>query len=103
MAAPSVKREDEVGDWRIQSPCRIELIGPSGTGKSSVLLKLATDDSVWINPPERLIYCSPEAEEDPVARDTAEKLFFFRLFFRFQMVYESGTNVRTSTLTISRQ
>lgn len=74
MAAPSAKREDEVGDWRIQSPCRIELIGPSGTGKSSVLLKLATDDSVWINPPERLIYCSPEAEEDPVARDTAEKL-----------------------------
>ena len=46
-------------DWRLISPCRIELIGPSGSGKSETMLKLVEDDSVWKTPCNYVIYAAP--------------------------------------------
>ena len=46
-------------DWRLISPCRIELIGPSGSGKSETMLKLIEDNSVWATPCRYVIYTAP--------------------------------------------
>ncbi len=46
-------------DWSIQTPARIELLGPSQGGKSTLLLKLVGDPSVWDRQPRRVIYCAP--------------------------------------------
>ncbi len=46
-------------DWTIQTPARLELLGPSQGGKSTLLLKLVGDSSVWDRLPQRVMYCAP--------------------------------------------
>lgn len=45
--------------WQIKTPARLELIGPSEAGKSTLLLKLVEDDSVWEKPFQCIMYCAP--------------------------------------------
>ncbi len=45
--------------WEIQTPARIEILGPSHSGKSVIVEKLLRDDSVWDRPPRRVIYAAP--------------------------------------------
>lgn len=45
--------------WQLHTPARLELIAPSGGGKSTLLLKLVEDDSVWDKPFGLVIYCAP--------------------------------------------
>ena len=46
-------------DWRIQTPARLELLGPSYAGKSTLLLLLVEDDSVWDHPFTKVLYAAP--------------------------------------------
>ena len=48
--------------WQITTPARLILAGPSQAGKSTLLVKLATDDSVWKNPFKSVFYVSPGRE-----------------------------------------
>lgn len=45
--------------WQIKSPARVELLGPSETGKSTIVLRLIEDDSVWDSPFTHVVYCAP--------------------------------------------
>ena len=55
--------EETEGDWRIQTPCRLELLGPSGSGKSSLILKMIEDDSIFDRPCRHVAYCAPALED----------------------------------------
>ncbi len=46
-------------EWHIQVPARIELLGPSQAGKSTILLKLVEDESVWQKPLKKVMYIAP--------------------------------------------
>ena len=46
-------------DWRFRTPARIELTGPSQSGKSETVLKLIKDASVWDREFKYVIYCAP--------------------------------------------
>ena len=61
----------EADAWKIQTPCRLELLGPSGVGKSRLMLKLVKDDSVWQVRLPFVIYCAPTLED---RRDYLEEL-----------------------------
>ncbi len=45
--------------WEIQTPARIEILGPSHSGKSVIVEKFLKDDTVWDRPPKNVIYCAP--------------------------------------------
>ena len=45
--------------WQIKTPARVEVIGPSHSGKSVLVEKLVTDDSVWERPAKKVIYAAP--------------------------------------------
>ena len=59
------------GDWQIQTPCRLELLGPSGSGKSSLILRMIEDDSIFDRPCQHVAYCAPALED---RRDYVEDL-----------------------------
>ncbi len=46
-------------NWKLTTPARLELVGPSHVGKSELILKLVDDDSVWDQPFKRICYCAP--------------------------------------------
>ncbi len=46
-------------EWTIKTPARVELCGPSQAGKSTLLLKLIGDDSVWDKSIKKVAYASP--------------------------------------------
>lgn len=50
-------------EWRIAVPARISLLGPSGSGKSEILLRLVEDDTVWERPAKFVIYSAPTLED----------------------------------------
>ena len=45
--------------WKIQTPARLAINGPSSSGKSELLLKLVSDPTVWYKKPTHIIYCAP--------------------------------------------
>ena len=61
-------------EWQIQVPARIELLGPSQAGKSTIILKLVGDDSVWQEPMKRVIYIAPLlSDREPYLAELQEK------------------------------
>lgn len=50
-------------NWKIKTPGRIGLIGPSQAGKSTLILKLISDDSVWDTPLKVIIFAAPSHED----------------------------------------
>ena len=45
-------------EWKIQSPCRMMLVGSSGSGKTEFVLKaLRNDKHVFSSPADRIIIC----------------------------------------------
>ena len=52
--------EDAAGDWRIKTPAFIQVVGPSQSGKSTLILRLIQDDSVWDRPFQAVFYCAPD-------------------------------------------
>ena len=49
--------------YRIATPARVELLGPSQAGKSTTLLKLVKDDSVWDRRISKVIYSCPTLKD----------------------------------------
>lgn len=45
--------------WKLKTPARVMLIGPSQSGKSELILRLVADDSVWDAPFRRIVYVAP--------------------------------------------
>jgi len=50
-------------NWQIQTPARLELVAPSQGGKSSLILKLAKDNSVWDKPFRYVMYAVPTTDD----------------------------------------
>ena len=71
--------------WQISTPARLELLGPSMAGKSTLLLKLVGDNSVWDQPMKKVIYAAPMLEDredylvslDRVCQDSGKTLMTF--------------------------
>lgn len=53
-------------DWKLSTPCRLELIGPSHSGKSTCIRKLVSDDTVWDRPFQNIVYAAPHHDEDDI-------------------------------------
>ncbi len=49
--------------WQLKTPGRLFIVGPSQSGKSTLALKLISDDSVWDSPFSKVIYNSPTQED----------------------------------------
>ncbi len=48
-----------MNSWQIKTPCRLLCVGPSESGKTTLLLKLLEDNSVFDRPFRTVLYCSP--------------------------------------------
>lgn len=60
--------------WRIATPCRLELIGPSQSGKSTLILSLVGDDSVWDRPFAAVMYAAPLlSDREPYLNDLRDR------------------------------
>ena len=51
-------------DWRIKTPAFIQVVGPSQSGKSTLIRRLIADDSVWDCPFNAVFYCAPDDISD---------------------------------------
>lgn len=49
--------------WKLKTPGRIQLVGPSHSGKSELVLKLVGDDSIWDTPFAKIMYIAPSLED----------------------------------------
>ena len=46
-------------DWRLSTPGRVTLVGPSQCGKSTLILQLVGDDTVWDRVFTKVMYVAP--------------------------------------------
>jgi hypothetical protein len=51
------------GEWRLQSPGRYACIGPSQSGKSELVTKIVSNEYIWVDRPDHIIYCAPYLED----------------------------------------
>jgi hypothetical protein len=49
-------------EWRFKHPARIQVVGPSCSGKSELLLKLLGEAACWKPPPSHVIYVAPNLD-----------------------------------------
>ena len=54
------KSEPSSGDWRIKTPAFLQVVGPSQSGKSTLIRRLIADDGVWDEPFSAVFYCAPD-------------------------------------------
>ena len=56
-------------DWRIKTPAVLQVIGPSQSGKSTLIRRLIADDAVWDRPFNAVFYCAPDELTAPQIED----------------------------------
>lgn len=56
-------------DWRIKTPAVLQVIGPSQSGKSTLIRRLIADDAVWDRAFNAVFYCAPDELATPQIED----------------------------------
>ena len=51
--------DQEGCDWRLLTPARVILSGPSQSGKSTLASKLVLQDDIWTTPFKKIVYAAP--------------------------------------------
>jgi len=50
-------------NWKLHSPGRYALVGPSHSGKSELVLKIISNPTIWNDRPAEIIYAAPKLND----------------------------------------